>query len=196
MRETLLHSAPMTLGEGFDSVLRAAQTGAEWALTELYRDLQPSLIRYLRALAPNDAEDVAADAWVGAASGINRFSGDEADFRRWLFTIARRRLIDVRKSAASRRSTPVAHEEIAAPAAADDPAGEAIAAISAEEAVGLIVRTLPSDQAEVILLRVIAGLDATEIAEVTGKRPGTVRVLQHRGLKRLAAKLGRKGVTT
>jgi RNA polymerase sigma-70 factor (ECF subfamily) len=46
--------------------------------------------------------------------------------------------------------------------------------------------TLPPDQAEVILLRVGAGLDGPRVAELVGKRPGAVRVLQHRGLRRLA----------
>jgi RNA polymerase sigma-70 factor (ECF subfamily) len=41
----------------------------------------------------------------------------------------------------------------------------------------------------VIALRVIGGLDVARVAEVTGRRPGTVRVLAHRGLRRLAAEL-------
>jgi RNA polymerase sigma-70 factor, ECF subfamily len=52
-----------------------------------------------------------------------------------------------------------------------------------------VVRTLPPDQAEVILLRVVAGLDLDEVAGVVRKRPGNVRVLQHRGLRRLAQRL-------
>jgi RNA polymerase sigma-70 factor (ECF subfamily) len=38
----------------------------------------------------------------------------------------------------------------------------------------------------VVLLRVVAGLDVADVADVLGKRPGTVRVLAHRGLRRLA----------
>ena len=45
---------------------------------------------------------------------------------------------------------------------------------------------LVPDQAEVLLLRILAGLDVQRVAEIVGKRPGTVRVLQHRGLRRLA----------
>ena len=54
---------------------------------------------------------------------------------------------------------------------------------------------LPRDQAEVILLRVVVGLDADSVGEILGKRPGTVRVLQHRGLERLAAVLADERVT-
>jgi RNA polymerase sigma-70 factor (ECF subfamily) len=45
---------------------------------------------------------------------------------------------------------------------------------------------LPRDQAEAVMLRVVAGLDATHAAQVLGKRPGAVRVAAMRGLRRLA----------
>ena len=52
-----------------------------------------------------------------------------------------------------------------------------------------LIATLPPDQAEVIMVRVVAGLDVAEVARMLGKRPGTVRVLAHRGLRRLAERL-------
>ena len=56
----------------------------------------------------------------------------------------------------------------------------------AQAAIDALVADLPPDQAEVVLLRVVAGLGVDEVAEIMGKRPGTVRVLQHRALRRLA----------
>jgi RNA polymerase sigma-70 factor (ECF subfamily) len=73
--------------------------------------------------------------------------------------------------------------------ASDDTAGEVIAAVAADEAVRRIVALLPTDQAEVVLLRVVGGLPVEDVAAITGKRPGTVRVLQHRALRRLAERL-------
>ena len=49
-----------------------------------------------------------------------------------------------------------------------------------------LVRSLPPDQAEAVLLRIVADLSVTEVAVIMGRREGTVRVLVHRGLKRLA----------
>jgi RNA polymerase sigma-70 factor (ECF subfamily) len=49
-----------------------------------------------------------------------------------------------------------------------------------------VLATLPPDQAEILLLRVVGGLDSYEVARVTGKKPGTVRVIQKRALERLA----------
>ena len=39
----------MSIGPDFDGVLAAAQTGAEWAFSALYRDLNPRLVRFLAA---------------------------------------------------------------------------------------------------------------------------------------------------
>jgi RNA polymerase sigma-70 factor (ECF subfamily) len=39
-------------------------------------------------------------------------------------------------------------------------------------------------------LRVVAELDVGQVAELMGTRPDTVRVLVHRGLRRLAERLG------
>ncbi len=57
------------------------------------------------------------------------------------------------------------------------------------------IASLPADQAEIIMLRVVAGLDAPAVAEIVGKTPGAVRVAAHRGLRRLAAQIDRTGVT-
>jgi RNA polymerase sigma-70 factor (ECF subfamily) len=46
---------------------------------------------------------------------------------------------------------------------------------------------LSPDQAEVVLLRVLGGLPVAEVAKIVEKKPGTVRVLQHRALRRLAS---------
>jgi RNA polymerase sigma-70 factor (ECF subfamily) len=165
----------------FESVLAAAQTGAEWALTSLYRELHPSLVRFLLAQEPDDGEDLASDVWLDVARGLGRFEGDESSFRCWLFTIARRRLIDLRRTRARRRTTPVSLDQLID---RPDPA-EAFAGVETADALALL-GALPPAQAEIVRLRVIAGLDSYEVATVTGRKPGTVRVMQKRALERLA----------
>ncbi|HEY3096821.1 MAG TPA: sigma factor-like helix-turn-helix DNA-binding protein [Acidimicrobiia bacterium] len=76
----------------------------------------------------------------------------------------------------------------------------AVDALGADAAVALVRSCLPRDQAEVILLRVLGGLTVDEVAAIVDKRPGNVRVLQHRGLRRLAERISdeapeRRGVT-
>src|SRR5262245_6352020 len=72
----------------------AAKGGDQAAMAQLWRVTHPPLVRYLRGRIGEGADDVAAAAWLDAARGLHSFEGDDTDFRRWLFTIARRRLID------------------------------------------------------------------------------------------------------
>jgi RNA polymerase sigma factor (sigma-70 family) len=171
----------MPLGTNFQSVLAAAQTGAEWALAELYSEHQPRLLGYFGAQASPEAEDLAAEVWIDAAGSLKRFDGDESAFRRWLFTIAHRRLVDFRRRSGRRREDLVPPEALSNRAAESDwatePAGaEALVCLAA----------LPPAYAEIVLLRVLGDFDSKEVAAIVGKKPGTVRVMQKRALERLA----------
>src|SRR3954462_11256236 len=81
----------------------AAKAGDEAAMAQLWRATHPPLVRYLRGRIGEGADDVAAAAWLDAARGLASFEGDDTDFRRWLFTIARRRLVDELRRRGRRR---------------------------------------------------------------------------------------------
>lgn len=189
-----------SLGDQFLGILTAAQEGGDWAVAILYRWLHPAVVGYLRGRAGDEAEDLAAETWLAVARGLRGFSGDEAAFRSWVFTIAHRRLVDHHRAKSrqplTRSLTPgdgpggtAEDGPTTEPVSPDDPAGETVAAMASDEAVGRIVALLPADQAEIVLLRVVAGLPVEDVAQITGRRAGTVRVLQHRALRRLAQQL-------
>jgi RNA polymerase sigma-70 factor (ECF subfamily) len=175
----------------FQQVLEGARRGDDAAFAALWRSFNPALVRYLSTMADaDDAAEVASTVWLEVVRGLDRFVGEEAGFRAWLFTKARSRLIDVRRARRRRPQRSSEHDEAdLRPGAAPDPAAIVADASSTEAALALIA-TLPPDQAEVLLLRVVADLDVATVAEMTGKRPGTVRVLAHRGLRKLATRLG------
>jgi len=177
----------------FEGILAAARLGEQWAIAAIWRDVHPRLLRYLRVAVPGGAEDAASDIWLDVAAGLGRFSGDRHAFLRWTFTICRRCVIDAGRRDGRRRTDAVPHELLEARSRAGDGGIEARLALDA--ALGHLAR-LPRDQAEVILLRVVVGLDADSVGEILGKRPGNVRVLQHRGLERLAAELKRERSVT
>lgn len=173
----------------FPVLLDAARAGDDAAFAVLYRDLQPRLLRYLRVFAGGTREDIAAETWMDVVRSWHRFTGDEAGFRAWVFTIARRRSIDGRRAAARRPKVPAGDHRLNEVAAPGDAATSAEETLSTETALRLL-HGLPPDQAEVLALRVIAGLDVARVATLVRKRPGTVRVLAHRGLRALAETLG------
>jgi RNA polymerase sigma-70 factor (ECF subfamily) len=194
---TRVPSTEPTRRLGFPSVLAAAGEGHEAALTEIFRTYQPRLLRYLRAQEPGMADDLAADVWLAVARGLDRFSGDEAGFRGWIFTIARHRLIEYRRRQARRRTDPVPDERLDGTLDrgwGGDPAWLVVEQMSAQRTVEQMVTDLPPDQAEAILLRVVGGFDVAEVARIMGRSPGNVRVLCHRALKRLAAKMSEEAL--
>ena len=177
----------------FSAVVEAAAAGGDWALEVLFRDYQPMLLRYLRGRASDIADDVASETWIAVARGLHQFTGDPDDFRAWLFTVARNRLIDERRRAKRRPQT----TELAEAQLVDAVAPETIVmeGLAGDLAAQRIADLLPADQAEVILLRVVADFSVDHVAEILGKKPGTIRVLQSRGLKRLSERLSKDSVT-
>jgi len=184
--------AAATGSAGLTAILAQAQRGDGEAFRVLYRDTQPRLLRYLRALVGDDAEDVASETWLQISRDLASFHGDGDGFRGWAATIARHRALDHLRRAA-RRPPPilVPAEDLAGLAARDDTAATALDAVATDAAVALIA-TLPPDQAEAVLLRAVLGLDATRAAAVLGKRPGAVRTAAYRGLRTLARHLDRQ----
>jgi RNA polymerase sigma-70 factor (ECF subfamily) len=177
-----------------DGALDAARRGDESGMAQLWRAFNPLVLRYLRVVVGQAAEDVASETWLQAAREIRRFRGDAAGFRVWLFRVARHRALDELRRSGRRREDPTGLATAADRAARDDPAGEAVERMATRRALRLIA-ALPPDQAEAVMLRAVLGLDVAQSAAVLGKRPGAVRIAAMRGLRRLAAEIeARRGV--
>jgi RNA polymerase sigma-70 factor (ECF subfamily) len=174
----------------FGDIRAASQRGEEWAARELFQRFQPPLLRYLRFQEPRVADDLAGEVWMAVAGSLGRFEGTEAGFRSWLFTIARRRVIEHRRTSVRRGTEPVdPHALSDVPAEHDDPALVATDHLSGQEAVELLARHLTPDQTEVVLLRVMVGLDTATVAQMMHRSDNWVRVTQHRAINRLAQRL-------
>jgi RNA polymerase sigma-70 factor, ECF subfamily len=153
-------------------VLRAARSGDEDAVGELWHRLKPELLGFYTILAPAAAEELAAEVWLQVVRGIGRFEGDDSAFLAWVFTIAYTKVVDWQRSPkkAGIESSNLSSSDDSAPARA-----------ASSRSVMALVAALPADHAEVIALRVVAGLEVGQVAAITGKRPRAVRVLTHRG---------------
>jgi RNA polymerase sigma-70 factor (ECF subfamily) len=183
------------VGDDFAQVLADAQGGDEDQFAVLWRDANPALLRYLRVLAPENAEDIAAETWVYVVRGLPRFIGDEAAWRAWLFTTARRRLIDQARLRKRHPAEPLEEISPSEVPRTPDTAQIALDNLATGDALALVSQ-LPRLQADVIMLRVVAGLDTDAVASILGKSPGNVRVMAHRGLRKLESLLGAAGVTS
>ena len=172
----------------WDSLLAAAQAGAEWAWDRLYRELAPRVRGYLVSLGSDDPDDLLGEVWLQVARKIGSFSGDEAGFRSWVFMIAHHRSIDERRRR-SRRPLKLVDDE-----GRDDWAGvtesaeeSALAEIGTSEVLRMLDQ-LTNQQRDVLALRVIGDLTVEQVAGIVGKRPAAVKALQRRALRTLKRK--------
>ncbi len=167
--------------------LRAAVNGDETGFAVLWRALQPAVLRYLRVVCGDAAEDVASETWLHAARDLPTFTGDATAFRVWLFRIARHRGLDETRRAWRRREEAKEEIEPTGPGTAVRDVALDVIDRSGTEWALRVIGSLPVDQAEAVILRAVVGLSVADTAEVLGKRPGAVRVAAMRGLRRLAA---------
>ncbi|MBS3939904.1 MAG: sigma-70 family RNA polymerase sigma factor [Actinobacteria bacterium] len=179
------------LGPTFVSVLRAARRGRQSAWDAIYRDLAPPLLGYARSQNAPDPEDLVGEVFLEVVRSLSRFEGDEEErFRGWVFTIARRRLVDARRRSGRRPA------DLTAPGVLAERAGtyedDALERLSLED-VRALLACLSEDQREVMVLRLVAGLRTAEIAEVTGRHPEAVKGLAKRAIARLREVLGTPG---
>lgn len=173
---------------GLDSAVARAMAGDGRAFDEIYRMLSGPVYSYLASQVRRreDAEDLTGQVFLEAMRGIRAFKGDGSAFKGWLFRIAHNRAVDLARRLARRPEASLEEaESIPEPLATEDRAISSVAAARVWKA----VHALPEQQRRVLVLRLGAGLTAKEIADVLGKRVGTVKALQHRAIVTLAKTL-------
>jgi len=176
----------------FDSRLRAAKDGAEWAWAEIYRDLAGPVAGYLANRGAAEPDDLTSETFLQIARNISTFEGDESAFRSWVFVIAHRRLIDSRRARQRRPETITLLDPTGGPGG--DVEEEALNRLTTVELQSAFEK-LSDSQCDVLGLRIIGQLTLEETAAVLGKRVGAVKAAQRRGLLALSKHLDLKGVT-
>ena len=172
-----------------DDELAVAARHDPRAFEELYLRYADRLYRFAAARNGSTAlaEEIVADTMATAFEQLERYDPDLGSFGAWLFTIARRRIVDEQRRLArlwralSRRG-----------AEADSVDDVLSAVVRSERAANLraALNRLPERDREVLLLRYVAELSAPEIAEMLGLSSGAVRTRIHRALQRLSDELG------
>lgn len=171
-------------------VIDAARRGEPAAVEAVYRRYAPAVLAWFRARLGDEhlAEDLTGDAFVAVIGALPRYQGGPEAFAGWLFTLVRRDFVDHLRRVSRRPESPVA--EPRPDATVPDAADEVVARGEADR-VRAALAALSPDQQEVLVLRVVAGLTANEVAAATGRTVGAVKALQHRGLDSLGRLLGK-----
>jgi RNA polymerase sigma-70 factor, ECF subfamily len=162
------------------------------AIAGVYLAVAPGLRGYLRRRVSHGevADDLVEQTFVELIEGCERFLGDGRALRAWLYRAARNNLHDWRKRA-DRRSDHELRQRHTASLEADggDEPSRRFDEATLDPALEAALLQLTEDQREVLELRLVAGLPVAEVADLTGRSPGAVKLVQHRALRRLASLL-------
>ncbi|MBW3620736.1 MAG: RNA polymerase sigma factor [Actinobacteria bacterium] len=175
----------------FDQIVARARAGDAAAWADLYDEVGGLVVGYLRSQRLPDPEDVAGEVFLQMVRDIHRFDGDREKFRSWVLSIAHNRLVDDRRRARRRPSTPVPPDDLRSTPATSDalPEHELLRQLATDEVEVRLAR-LTEEQRTVVMLRVVGDLSLKECAEVMGKRVGAIKGLQHRAVETLRRELG------
>ena len=168
-------------GDALDAeLLRRWQAGDERAATDLVVRHTPALARFIASLGGRDeVDELVQDTFVRAFGAIDGFRADSS-LRTWLFTIARRLVLD-RRRAARRRRDDVEVDE--AHAVTEGNPLETLVAVETRGRLAQVMTRLTPTQREVFRLRVGEGLQYKEIAEIVGSTEGAARVHYHNAMR-------------
>ena len=171
-----------------DEVVDAVKRGDRRAWEAAYDTYGKGLMGFLvlRLGDRDDAAEALSETFLRALEKIEGLRGGADAFRAWLFRIARNVATDRLRSRA--RLTLEAEPDETVDMLTGGPVEQVIAAEDAVE-VRRALASLPSDDREVVWLRVCAGLSSDEVGDIVGKKAGTVRMQQLRALEAMARQL-------
>jgi RNA polymerase sigma-70 factor (ECF subfamily) len=155
--------------------------GDQRAATALVERHATAIARFVGTLGESEPDEVVQDTFVRAFGSFDSFRGDSS-LRTWLFTIARRLVLD-RRRAQRRRPEAERIDEVEVMGDGGFTALDSIVATESEAQVREAVERLSPTQREVFTLRVGEGLSYKEIAEVVGTTEGAARVHYHNALR-------------
>ena len=154
--------------------------GDQRAATLLVGRHADAVARFVASLGVrHDVDDVVQDAFVRAFASIDGFRG-ESSLRTWLFTIARRLVLDRRR--ADRRRGEQVEVRDGDVRTEFDPL-DSVVADETERRMRQAVARLTPTQREVFVLRVGEGMSYREIAETVGTTEGAARVHYHNAMR-------------
>lgn len=142
---------------------------------EVYLAFAPAVLGFFRGHGVGDPEDLTADVFVGVTEHLAQFRGSDSALRRWVFTVAHHRMIDEFRRSGRSIVTPEVSDSYRPVEDLDPLDADLVRAISA----------LTVEQRQVVVLRFVADLSLHDVAKITGRRTGAVKMAQARGIAAL-----------
>ncbi|NPA06805.1 MAG: RNA polymerase sigma factor [Chloroflexi bacterium] len=172
------------------ALLARARQGDQEAFYLLYQRYARRVYGFLRAYTgdPELADELVNEVFVRVWKALPKYR-EQQQFLAWLFRIARNTAIDTLRRRKGRSWLRL--EDLAPREEADPMPGPEARAFAQDERRRLeeALKQLPEQYRTVLVLRFFEGMSPADIARVMGRSENAIRVLQHRALKALRARL-------
>ncbi len=183
----------MSLAQPDLGVLRKAQRGDERAFSLILRAYETPVYNYVLRLVGGDrtlAEDLTQEVFLRVFQGLSSFSL-RSKFTTWLFQVTKNRVLDELRARERRPQSVVAIEDAPRLEVVDQP----IERLETIEHVWRAVRELNPDLKMALLLRDVAGMPYTEIADALEITLATVKWRIFKAREEVQLALARDGIT-
>jgi RNA polymerase sigma-70 factor (ECF subfamily) len=171
----------------------SAQAGDRLALERLLRlhyDRVHAVCRRIVGTS-HDADDAAQEAMIRIVKGLRSFDG-RSSFGTWVHRIASNTALDELRKRRRRPMLHVVGDDGEVPDVVDSLAERRVDSVADRLSIDDAIASLPDDFRAAVVLRDVADLDYSEIAEVLGVPIGTVKSRIARGRSLLADHLGNR----
>jgi RNA polymerase sigma-70 factor (ECF subfamily) len=173
-----------------DRLVVRFQAGEVCAFDELYLRYFDRVYAYARVALRDDyeAEDVAQQVFGNVIQALPRYQvRDDASFRSWLFRIARNAVLRT----ASRNARMRPQEPAELDRRLESPIPQQASGLDwlSDKDLEMLVERLPLTQRQVVLLRYVFEFTTDEIADALDRTAVAVRMLEHRAMRALEARL-------
>jgi RNA polymerase sigma-70 factor (ECF subfamily) len=186
----LLNSAnyDSKLGQPVETIVERAVAGDAEAFGKLYDIYADRIYRhiYYRTNNVDDARDLTQEVFAKAWRVLPKYRRTNTPFLGWLFTISHNRVIDYYRT---KKDHAYLNNDIDLGSQPTSPEKLVESAFTQQE-IRKAMLQLPEDQQQVLLMSFIEGFEYQEIAAALNKTEGNIRVIMHRGLKKMREILG------
>lgn len=166
------------------NIIKSAIKGEASAFGLLYDRYQPQIYRfiYLKVSHREEAEDLCHQVFLSAWQNIESYEFKGFPFSAWLYSIARNKVIDhyrTKKNFIDIETIYIAEEN-------DKKTNEAILDFKISlESIKKAIFEIPQIEQDVIIMRFVEDMSPREIASILNKSEGSIRLIQHKAIKRL-----------
>lgn len=174
--------------QDIEKLVQKAQDGHQRSFEKLFEHFFERIYRYVSfRVHEREVEDLVSDVFLKVVQHLERYSpGEKAGFNAWIFRIAHNTVIDFYR--VQKNTSPLESEDgeemFFIPDPNETPDEKTNQILEAQKLREALKEINPSYR-EILELKYLEGFSNREIAEITGKTEGNIRIIQLRGLKTL-----------